>query len=56
MVILGKDKIKEIDADTLAMRVFLKSLELIGGPLKIIEYRNLTWIPSLIKASYAVFF
>ncbi|MCP2518850.1 bacterio-opsin activator [Candidatus Aminicenantes bacterium AC-335-B20] len=56
MVILGKDEIKEIDVDTLAMRVFLKSLELIGGPRKIIEYRKLTWIPSLIEASYAVVF
>ena len=36
------------------MRVFLKALELIGGPRKIMEYRNLTWIPSLIEASYAV--
>jgi probable regulatory domain-containing protein len=27
---------------------------LVGGPKEIIIYRNLTWIPSLIQASYAV--
>ena len=54
MIILGEDEIKGVDIDTLAMRIFLKSLELIGGPRKIMEYRNLTWIPSLIEASYAI--
>jgi len=45
---------REIDYDTLALRVFLKALEIIGGPRKLFEYRNLTWIPSLMEASYAV--
>ncbi len=54
MVILGTDEIKEIDVDSLAIRVFLKALEILGGPRKLIEYRNLTWIPSLIQASYAI--
>ncbi len=54
MVILGAEEIKEVDVDSLAIRVFLKSLEILGGPRKLIEYRNLTWIPSLIQASYAI--
>ncbi|MEO2068117.1 MAG: bacterio-opsin activator [Desulfurobacteriaceae bacterium] len=45
---------KEVDYDSLALRVFLKALEIIGGPRKIFEYRNLTWIPSLMEAAYAV--
>jgi len=47
-------KPKEVDYDTMALRVFLKALEIIGGPRKLFEYRNLTWIPSLMEASYAV--
>ncbi len=47
-------KPKEVDYDTLALRVFLKALEIIGGPRKLFEYRNLTWIPSLMEAAYAV--
>ena len=54
MVILGAEDIKEVDIDALAMRVFLKALEILGGPKRLIEYRNLTWVPSLIQASYAV--
>ncbi len=54
MVILGAEDIKEVDVDALAMRVFLKALEILGGPRRLIEYRNLTWVPSLIQASYAV--
>ena len=45
---------KEVDYDTLALRVFLKALEIIGGPRKLFEFRNLTWIPSLMEAAYAV--
>ncbi len=44
----------EQEVDSLALRVFIKALELAGGPRKIIEYRNLTWLPSLMRASYAV--
>ena len=54
MAILTPQEIREFDIDAMAIRVFLKSLELIGGPRKLIEYRNLTWIPSLMEASYAV--
>ncbi len=54
MAILTPEEIREFDIDAMAIRVFLKSLELIGGPRKLIEYRNLTWIPNLMEASYAV--
>lgn len=54
MVMLGPEEIKEVDVDALAMRIFLKSLEILGGPRKLIEYRNLTWIPSLMEAAYAL--
>lgn len=36
------------------MRVFLKSIEILGGPRKLVEHRNLTWLPSLMAASYAI--
>ncbi|NPB03353.1 MAG: bacterio-opsin activator [Thermotogae bacterium] len=54
MPILTQEEIKRYDIDTMAIRVFLKALEIIGGPRKLIEYRNLTWLPSLMEAAYAV--
>ncbi len=44
----------EEDVDAKVMRVFLKSIEILGGPRKLIEHRNLTWLPSLMMASYAI--
>ena len=54
MVMLKPEEIKEVDIDALATRVFLKGLEILGGPKKLIEYRNLTWLPSLMSAAYSV--
>ncbi len=54
MVVLKPDEIQYEDLDSLAVRVFLKALEILGGPRKLIEYRNLTWLPSLMSSSYAV--
>ncbi len=54
MVILGAQDVQEVYPDPWAIRVFLKALELAGGPRQIIHYRNLTWIPSLLEAAYAV--
>ncbi len=54
MVFLKEREIKTFDVDAKSLRVFLKVLDLIGGPRKLIEYRNLTWLPSLIQATYAV--
>ncbi len=44
----------EVDVDAKAMRVFLKSIEILGGPRRLVEMRNLTWLPSLMAASYAI--
>jgi len=46
----------EDDVDSKAMRIFLKTIELLGGPRKLVEYRNLTWLPSLMAASYAIIY
>ncbi len=46
--------VSEENIDELAFKVFIKALEILGGPRKLIEYRNLTWVPSLMAASYAV--
>ena len=42
------------DADEKAMQVFMKSIQIIGGPRRLVELRRLTWLPSLMEASYAV--
>lgn len=54
MVLLRPEESKGRDPDEMAMGVFLKALEIAGGPRKLIEYRNLTWLPSLLEAAYAV--
>ena len=46
--------VEEVPIDELAFKVFVKAIELLGGPRHLIEYRNLTWVPSLMAASYAV--
>jgi len=40
--------------DKRAMQVFMKAIELLGGPRKLVQYRQLTWLPSLMAASYAI--
>lgn len=47
-------KPQDIKPDGLSLVVFLKSIELIGGPRRLFELRNLTWVPSLMEAAYAV--
>ncbi len=54
MIELKPEEIQMFDMDSMALRVFLKTLEILGGPRKLIEYRNLTWVTSLMEASYAV--
>ena len=53
-IVIDPKGIKEFDVDSMAIRTFLKALELLGGPRKLIEYRNLTWIVSLMEASYVI--
>ncbi len=45
---------KEEDLNKEVLRIFMKSISLLGGPRKLIEYRNLTWLPSLMEACYAI--
>lgn len=42
------------DVDRVVARVFMKAIELLGGPRRLVEYRRLTWLPSLMEACYAV--
>lgn len=47
-------KINDNEINYLAERVFFKSIDLLGGLKKLAEYRTLTWLPSIARASYAV--
>lgn len=40
--------------DKLAEKVFMEAIKIAGGLRKLIEYRNLTWLPSLAEAVYVV--
>ncbi len=40
--------------DRMAEKVFYESIKILGGLKKLIEYRNLTWLPSLAEAAYVV--
>ena len=44
----------EHDLEHLVSRVFFKSLDLLGGLHKLAEYRTLTWLPSLARASFVI--
>jgi probable regulatory domain-containing protein len=54
MSVLSPEAIPTTDIDAMALRVFLKAIELLGGPRKLVEYRHLTWLPSLMEAAYVV--
>lgn len=41
-------------AEELSLKVFNKAIELLGGPKKIVFYKKLTWIASLLEASLVV--
>ncbi len=43
-----------VDLDQRALQVFLKAIELAGGPRGLLERKRLTWLPSLMEAAYAV--
>lgn len=44
----------EVDVEPLVTRVFLKSIDLLGGLQKLAEFKTLTWLPSLARAAFAV--
>ena len=53
MEIIAKPK-GGLSIDKMAEKVFEKSIELLGGLKHLIEYRNLTWLPSLAEAAYVI--
>ncbi len=40
--------------DEMAEKVFMESIRILGGLKKLVEYRNLTWLPSLAEAAYVI--
>ncbi len=42
------------DIDRMAEKVFWEAIRILGGLKRLVEYRNLTWLPSLAEASYVV--
>ena len=51
---LRTEEIQRQDLDGEAVRVFLKALEIAGGPRALVQRRHLTWVPSLLEAAYAI--
>jgi len=47
-------KAKGGSIDEMAEKVFMESIRILGGLKKLVEYRNLTWLPSLAEAAYVV--
>jgi len=47
-------KAKGGNVDEMAEKVFMESIRILGGLKKLVEYRNLTWLPSLAEAAYVV--
>ncbi|MEJ5172676.1 MAG: bacterio-opsin activator [Hydrogenothermaceae bacterium] len=54
MIVIGSAITDEKEIEHLVTRVFFKSVELLGGMSKLAEYRTLTWLPSLARASYVI--
>jgi len=42
------------DVNKMAEKVFLESINILGGLKRLVEFRNLTWLPSLAEAAYVV--
>ena len=42
------------DVDRAARKVFDRAIDVAGGLRKLVEHRNLTWLPSLAEAAYVV--
>ncbi|WP_029551952.1 bacterio-opsin activator [Thermocrinis jamiesonii] len=47
-------KLLDEDVETLVLRVFLKSIDLLGGLQNFVEHRRINWLPSLLLACYSV--
>jgi probable regulatory domain-containing protein len=47
-------EINEADLEALVTKVFLKSIDLVGGLKQLALYRTLTWLPSLARAAFVI--
>lgn len=54
MVVEVKNVLTDNSYETVGKKVFYKSIELLGGLTKLMEYRTLTWLPSLARASFVL--
>lgn len=54
MIVISSPTVDDKDLEHLVTRVFFKSVELLGGISKLAEYRTLTWLPSLARASFVI--
>jgi probable regulatory domain-containing protein len=51
---LPQQEVPQKDLEHYVNRVFFKAIDLLGGLSKLAEYRTLTWLPSLARASYVI--
>ncbi|MGC9099983.1 MAG: bacterio-opsin activator [Caldisericum sp.] len=54
MIIVQGKEIPQSEFEDLVARVFSKAIDLLGGIVKLAEYRTLTWLPSLARATLTV--
>ncbi len=43
-----------VDVDQIVREVYSKAIDVAGGLRKLVQHRNLTWVPSLIEAAYVI--
>ncbi len=47
-------KDRDVERDEQVLRMLIEAMRILGGPRKLVYMRNLTWIPSLVRACYAL--
>jgi|Deesub1362A_J573_1020465.scaffolds.fasta_scaffold00012_153 hypothetical protein len=47
-------KDRDVERDEQVLRMLIEAMRILGGPRKLVHMRNLTWIPSLVRACYAL--
>jgi len=45
---------QQVNIESLVLRIFMKSIELLGGLKQLAEFKTLTWLPSIARAAYVV--
>jgi probable regulatory domain-containing protein len=45
---------RDVEIEKEARELFLKAIEILGGPRQLFEYRRLTWLPSLMEAAFVL--